>query len=336
MTPIINTLLLLGGLWTIFHITAPFLSGIVAGGIIAMVLSPMHEKVMQRFRLPRNVAAVLCCFVAYVGFLLPVGLLFWNAGKEGVTYISTIQWKELVAQFPMQRLTRLAPMNAESIRSAIFDMVQAASTFIVGWLGEQAKTLPSTLTSGVMMLLSSYFFLKEHREAKDWIATYSPFPKRLRDKLMHTISETTWGVVVGSFASALVQSVIVASGLMIFGIPNAFLLSATTFFASFVPVVGTAPVWVGACVYLYTHGSLGAAFGMAAFGVVASLSDNVVKPVLLRGPSALHPLVALIAILGGLNWLGVIGLFVGPVIVATLLALLSAWRETQGDMLNQP
>jgi len=91
-----------------------------------------------------------------------------------------------------------------------------------------------------------------------------------------------------------------------------------------VPFVGAAAVWVPCCIWLYMTGHHLAAILLAVYGVlIVSMADNVIKPLVLHGQSGLHPLVALLTILGGVTALGPIGILVGPMLVAFLQALLN-------------
>ena len=96
-----------------------------------------------------------------------------------------------------------------------------------------------------------------------------------------------------------------------------------------VPFVGAASVWVPCCLYLYfVDHSLVAAVGLAVYGILAiSFADNVIKPIVLHGQSNMHPLIALLSILGGIATMGPIGLLIGPMIVAFLQSMLRILRR---------
>jgi predicted PurR-regulated permease PerM len=109
------------------------------------------------------------------------------------------------------------------------------------------------------------------------------------------------------------------------GLDNVFLLTLLTFFMAMVPIVGAAAVWGAASLYLlFFVRDTWTAAGLAAWGaLVVSTVDNVVKPLVLQGQSKLHPLLALLSVLGGVTALGPIGIFVGPIAVAFLQAALT-------------
>jgi predicted PurR-regulated permease PerM len=101
-----------------------------------------------------------------------------------------------------------------------------------------------------------------------------------------------------------------------------------TMLMSLVPIVGTASVWGSCALWLYFYEERGtAAVILAIWGFIAvSFADNIIKPYVLHGQSNLHPLLALLSVLGGIEALGLIGIFVGPMVVAFLQALLNILR----------
>ncbi len=109
------------------------------------------------------------------------------------------------------------------------------------------------------------------------------------------------------------------------GVGSVFLLTVLSMLLALVPFVGSAIVWAPVCLWLYAvQGRPVAAVILLVYCVaIVSLIDNVVKPAVLHGRSNLHPLLALLSVLGGVQALGPIGIFVGPMVVAFLQTLLN-------------
>jgi predicted PurR-regulated permease PerM len=91
---------------------------------------------------------------------------------------------------------------------------------------------------------------------------------------------------------------------------------------AFVPVVGTVPVSAGASLYLFFNGHIGWGIVMSVGAILATISDNIVRPWVLKGASQLHPMLALISAFGAIQLLGPTGIFLGPVIAAVFVAFL--------------
>jgi predicted PurR-regulated permease PerM len=144
----------------------------------------------------------------------------------------------------------------------------------------------------------------------------------------------TRAVVVATLLSAFAQGLLAGVGFYFAGLQSVFLLMVLAMLLAMVPFVGTTLVWVPACLWLYFYeGRTLAAILLAIYcGAVVSLADNVIKPMVLHGRSNLHPLLALLSVLGGVQALGPIGIFIGPMVVAFLQTLLNMLHTELNSM----
>jgi predicted PurR-regulated permease PerM len=146
--------------------------------------------------------------------------------------------------------------------------------------------------------------------------------------LVNTAHSAVKGVVYGLIGTALAQAAVALVGFLIAGIPGAMALSALTFVLSFIPM-GPAILWGGAAAWLYAQGQTGWAMFMIAYGVlIISSVDNFVKPILMSRAGGLSMLLVVLGVFGGAVAFGLIGLFVGPALLAVAWSLLNAWLKT--------
>ena len=125
----------------------------------------------------------------------------------------------------------------------------------------------------------------------------------------------------------VVQGILAGIGFMIFGVPSPFVWGTGVILAATVPILGSPLAWIPACVYLFVHGSTGAAVGLFLFCLVlVSGSDNVVKPLLLRGTARIHPLLGFLSILGGVIAFGVFGFLIGPVVLSLVISAIRIYK----------
>ena len=132
---------------------------------------------------------------------------------------------------------------------------------------------------------------------------------------------------MASVLAALGQATVLLIAYLVLSVPGAFLAGGITFVFAWLPLLGCTPVWVMGAVYLYLKGQTQRMLLMTAFGLLASVVDNWIRPWVLQGRSELHPLLSLLVILGGLHTLGLPGIFLGPVFAALLISLLEIWPE---------
>jgi len=158
-----------------------------------------------------------------------------------------------------------------------------------------------------------------------WFDNKNPLDQEVRNKLSNTFMDTSFSTIWATFAAAGAQSVWMFFSFLILGVPAPFLAMGLTFVFAWIPLVGCSPIWLIASGYLMMNDSVTKAIIMVVLGLIAGILDNIVRPAVLQGRSHLHPLVGLVAILGGIAWFGVMGVFIGPVLVSVLITLLESW-----------
>lgn len=175
-----------------------------------------------------------------------------------------------------------------------------------------------------IMIVSLYYFLADGPGMANTIMRLSPLEERYERQILSEFDKVCRAVVVATLLSAMVQGVLAGIGYYAAGLDGVVLLSLITMVLAMVPFVGAAAVW-GSCaawLLLYDERTVAAAV-MAIYGAcIVSMADNIIKPLVLHGQSNIHPLLALLSVLGGVTALGPIGIFVGPMVVAFLHAVL--------------
>ena len=212
------------------------------------------------------------------------------------------------------------------------DQITEYSRGLFGWLQEKIVSvgsrtgafLISLLVGLAIMILSLYFFLLDGTKMMESLHGLFPMDDDHERELTREFANVSRAVVVATLLSALAQGILAGIGFYFCGLDSIFLLTLLTCGLAMVPFIGAASVWVPCCLYLYFFdGNLPAAIGLAIYGVlVISMIDNFIKPYILHGQSNLHPLVALLSVLGGVTALGPIGILIGPMVVVFLQTLL--------------
>jgi len=185
------------------------------------------------------------------------------------------------------------------------------------------------LINSSILLVSLYFFLYDGPSMVRTIMDLSPLDDRYEMELLAQFDRISRAIVLATVLSALLQGLVAGIGYYFAGMPSLILLTALTATCALVPFVGPAIVWVPVCLYLAVYeenlvaAGLLALWGMLVVGTV----DNLVKVFVLHGQSQLHPLLALLSVLGGIQSLGPIGILVGPMVVVLLQTLLGILRK---------
>ena len=178
-----------------------------------------------------------------------------------------------------------------------------------------------------ILTLSIFYFLLDGPEMVRSAMELSPIDDAYEEEMITEFSKLSRAVVVATLLSAIAQGLLAGIGYAcVWGGESLFMLIILTTLLAMVPFVGAAAVWVPVCIYLafVEEGRIAAAIGLGLYGFfIISMADNIIKPWVLKGQSNLHPLFALLSVLGGVQALGPIGVLVGPMIVAFLQSLLN-------------
>ncbi len=185
-----------------------------------------------------------------------------------------------------------------------------------------------------IMTVALYFFLLDGPKMLKTLKGLSPIDDLHEDELIQEFNRISRAVVIATLLSAVAQGFLAGIGFYFVGMESVFLLTLLTACFALVPFAGAAAVWVPVCLWLYfVDGNLWGAMGLGVYGVViVSMADNFIKPYILHGQSNLHPLLALLSVLGGVTALGPIGILVGPMVVVFLQTLLNILQRELRSM----
>ncbi|MEJ2066589.1 MAG: AI-2E family transporter [Deltaproteobacteria bacterium] len=153
-----------------------------------------------------------------------------------------------------------------------------------------------------------------------------PFSATERENILRRIVDMIHATIYGGVIVALVQGGLGALGFLILGLPTPVFWGTLMAFLSFVPIVGTSLVWLPAAVILFVQGTYLKALILLAWGaIVVSLSDNLLRPILIGGRTQVHTLLLFFGILGGLKVFGFLGLIAGPLVITICLAMIDIY-----------
>ena len=320
------------------RVMSSFLLPLLLAAMLVVIFGPLHRWLRERLTCPDWVAALLTTLFVLVIVLVPLFLLVARAGGDAVAMLRTPNGLKLdpaVLDGLVGKVNDATGMHltAESVNGEVKKLAEE-------WLGPIAAGAPVVIVKLIIGLLvmtvSLFYFLADGRRMLAAVTKLIPLDSHYQWQLLEEFEEVSRAVVSSTLLAAIVQAVLAGFGFYGAGLGNVFLLTLLTFFGALVPFVGAAAVWGGASLYLlFFLKNTWAAAGLALWGLcVVSTVDNIIKPIVLHGQSKLHPLLALLSVLGGVGALGPIGIFVGPIAVAFLQAALTM-LQTELDSMGQ-
>jgi predicted PurR-regulated permease PerM len=309
------------------RVMSGFLLPLLLAAMLVVIFGPLHRRLRDHFRVPEWGAAGLTTLFVLLIVLVPLFLLVSRAGGDAVAILRSPEGLRLdptVLDGLVQNLNDAIGLHvtSEDVNTEIRRLAEE-------WIGPIAARAPVMIVKLVIglvvMTVSLFYFLADGRRMFEAVARLVPLDRRYQSQLLEEFEEVSRAVVSSTLLAAIVQAVLAGFGFYVAGLRGVFLLTLLTFFGALVPFVGAAAVWGAASLYLlFFVQNTWAALGLALWGgCVVSTVDNIIKPIVLHGQSKLHPLLALLSVLGGVGALGPIGIFVGPIAVAFLQAALT-------------
>lgn len=326
-----------------FLIFRPFLIVLVFATVFAVILQPLYQTILHRMSGSPGLAAFATMLISVVFVLVPLTFITTQITNDaehlyaslsdgsGRTYLDTVF--QYANDTIVQYVPSLAPAST-NLSVPVDKYAKDGLAWLIQNLGGAFGGATRLLLSFFVFLIALYYLLRDGAKLKQAIIEASPLADT-EDKIIFARLELAiHSLIRGSFTIALIQGVLTGVGFMLFGVPNSILWGVVAAFAALIPGVGTALVLAPGILYLFIIGAATPAIGLLIWSVVAvGLIDNFLGPKLVGKGMQLHPLIVLLAVFGGLALFGPTGIFLGPLCISFLFALLSIYRHISKQVL---
>jgi predicted PurR-regulated permease PerM len=328
--------------YALFRIFEPFFGPILWALLLAFLVFPANRRLRARLAGRRGAAAMILTIVVIAGIVVPAALLataFIGQGSDLVTKLSAMADQYKVARpsdilnIPVVgRVLRAVqdkiPVTTDQVQAWMVDGLKGSVQFLIAsgrrvFMGALGAVVALALT-----LFLLYFFFRDGDEFARRLIRLIPVDEGRKGKLAEHLSSVTRAVVLGSLATALAQGALIGVGFWIAGLPSPVVFGVLAAVFALLPVGGTAFVWVPGALLLGAQGHWSWAIFLTVWGaVVVGSSDNFLRPLLISGRAQISTLPIFIGVVGGLAAFGMIGMFLGPVLIALALTLLRFAEE---------
>ena len=337
VTRVLFAVVAIGGLTAAsFWVLRPFLPSAIWAVMIVIATWPEMRAVQKRLGGRRSLAVAVMTLVMLAAVLVPVGIavativdradeiVAWTRSLAGISIPLAPAW---VGDLPVvgKRLAawwqNLASMKPTDLAARVTPHLMDIARWLIGQAG-------SLLTLSVQLLVTLMFSAVLYSKGEVAAAWVLAFARRLAgsegERAARLSGQAIRAIALGIVVTALVQAVVGGIGLAITGVPHVALLTAIMFLLG-VSQVGAMPVLIGAVVWLFWQEQTLWGTVLIVWSVVTGSLDNFLRPMLIKKGADLPLLLVFAGVLGGLLAFGIIGLFVGPVVLAVSYTLLVAW-----------
>jgi predicted PurR-regulated permease PerM len=312
-------------------VVSPFWSPLLLAAVLAAVFQWPLDRLTAAMKGRRRSAGAVISVGVLVVIVLPFASIAAFTAREAISGFSyvrdtlgvqsvsdlkTVEWPE-----PVERALAALHLTRAQVHDFAAKATDRAQEVGPEILASSSRAVFHT----ALMLLAFYFLLVDGRRLIEWLWNVSPLEAAQTEELLREFHSVATGAIIGNIASAVLQGVLAGIGFAIFGIPHALFFGLLVGMASFVPVVGTALVWVPAVLLLAFNGHTGGAIGLAIWCTIGVVGvEHAAKPFILRATSGgeMHTGLMFLALLGGLEVFGILGVILGPLIVSFFVSLM--------------
>ncbi len=319
----------------------PFFEPICWAVILALFFHPVHRYLVKFLKGMDGLAAFLMCILIVLFIIIPVFVLLGSVTTEVIRVYGQIQagikhggfnfltgtnncllhkmaaW--LLSVFKAHQDTIQKLLNSFSKHIGEFFITQGTVVF---------KNIAAVIFKAALMLVTLYYFFRDGEKMLAMFQDLLPLPAKVAANFMEITQDVLSATLYGNLLTSVIQGGLGIFILWALNFSAPFLWGMILGLATFIPMVGTAIVWVPATLYLFISGLyLKGAILLAFSLIIISQIDYFLRPYLISGKTQIHTLLLFFSILGGLNVFGMLGLVLGPLLLALCVSILEIYRK---------
>lgn len=325
-------------LFLFFQMLKPFLIALFWAALLAFLLHPIHRWLSSRLKNRGWLSAALLTAGTAFAILVPLLIVGTILGIEARQAYEILKVK--IEKFDMDAALREAntilPGDLlKDVREWMQSDNESVQQHVLGWM----KTLLLHIRRGLenmiliminfgVMLFALFFLLRDGAVLFKGLYDLLPMPPEQKTRIFRQLQDALHATILGMVATATVQGLLAGLFFWILGISFPVLGGVLTFIFAFVPMVGSAAVWMPVASYLILTGSYFDGIALLVLGaLIVSQVDNVLRPIIIGHRTRLPTLFVFLTILGGLKVFGFSGVLIGPALLALMVGVLEVYMH---------
>jgi predicted PurR-regulated permease PerM len=339
--------MLLFAFYLLYYLMQPFLHSIIVACVFTAISYPLYQKCLTLTKGRQ----ILAAFIILLGTSLLIAalitvLIVGFIPQAKTSMYAVTQWlsgahlgdtlnlhMQPVLQWIEEYLPELA-ISTDEIRNNLVSLTSRSGQYLISKATLFVGNILVFFANLLLVLLIMFFLLIDGSALVRRLSYLFPMKPEQTEVIIESLRRMSRAVLVGGLAVAILQGIVGGIGLAIVGMPALF-WGVVMAFAALVPVVGTGLVWVPAVIFLLIMNDWKSAIFLTLWcGVLVTSIDSVLRPLLLRGGAKVPVLFIFMAILGGINVFGMLGLLYGPLILGLVAVMIDIYAEEYHDILH--
>ena len=317
-----------------FILAWPFVSAILGAIVLAYLFYPVYSFLL---RIMKNESTSAFCASLFVLLVLIMPFLFvanavFNETTNFFFAIESINFEELGVKYINKYLGQFFDENID-LASILEDSLNRLTISLIQGLDRFIFDIPQRILSGFVMFFAIFYLFKDGKKLLFTVKEALPLKRKYKEEISKKFADTIYATMYGIVVTALIQGVIGAFGLWIFGVPSPLLWGTVMAIFAMLPFIGSAFVWFPAAIYKLATNDTTNGVGLLIYGLlIVSTIDNIIRPRIIGSKSRVHPALVLIGALGGIKIFGIIGIVIGPLILAVLTVFFELYLSEEYEV----
>ena len=305
----------------------PFLGGILGACTIYILVRKQMLYLTEKKHLRRSFVAIILLLETILCFLIPLSLAVWllinKLQNFNLDPTQLVKSAEHIANLIEQR-TGYDVLDTSNIMSAVSILPKIGPVLMGGISGFAINV--------AVLVLILYFMLIGGAKMEKYVYSILPFSDENKKNVLNEINMIVTSNAIGIPLLAIIQGLIALLGYWIFDVPSPFLFGFLTCFATIIPVVGTALVWLPLALYMVLTGDWVNAAGLTAYALIIITNvDNLIRFILQKKMADTHPLITIFGVIIGLSLFGFMGIIFGPLLISIFILCFNIFKEKYLD-----
>ncbi|HEY2961084.1 MAG TPA: AI-2E family transporter [Pyrinomonadaceae bacterium] len=322
------------GLYLCWLMLRPFIGVLEWAIVLVIVFYPVHRRLASRIK-RRGLSALLSCLLVVVIVVLPLTILIMAVAEEMAKVVPNLPAQ--LAQLLNTQTSVLGRVSewiqtrfgVDTLRSEEFmiERLRRSSEFLLGYSVNLVGNIVSGVVKAFFVIFTMYYLFRDSEKIVSNLPAALPLEREQGEAIIKRTQEVVSASVYGVVSIAAIQGLLGGFAFWVLGIPSPILWAVLMGFVCMIPVAGSFLVWAPLSIYLMVNGHWTKAVLLIVWGaLVISTIDNFLRPRLIRNQTKLHELFVFFSVLGGISVFGLLGIVLGPVVLAITLGLLQTFR----------
>jgi predicted PurR-regulated permease PerM len=322
-----------------YLILRPFLTPLGWAIVFSIVFFPVYSFILRYVKwksLAAAITVILVCILILGPFSYCAYLLTSELNNVSIAPINLKGVGKMLnnpaIQPALKKILPFLDISQAQLTTSVVKSLSGLGAKLLEYLPGRLGDAMGAVVHFALMVFALFFFLRDGPQLLIKISEYAPFSRRHRERLTRQVKDIVISTIYGGIVIALIQGMIGAVTFTLLSVHSPILWGLAISISSFVPMVGSTIVWVPAVLLLLLKGFILDGVILAIVGILGiSMVDNVLRPIIIQGRLRMPLLAIFFSVLGGIELFGLIGLVMGPLVLAIFVSVVDILRDVETD-----